>query len=153
MWEYKPVVISSGSFAFCRYTIAILVWLGLLFTNIWFIVGVTLLMLLSVILKVQRAPLVWLYAHSMDRIMTSSEVVVDEKGIRFAHGVAAIMGSLCIVLFFVAPSIVVWSVVGIFAMLKTMAAFGMCSALKLYSCMANGTCCRVGKKIRDSVNS
>jgi hypothetical protein len=148
MWEYKPVMITKGSFAFCRYTIAIMVWLALLLQDIWFIAAVTLIMVLSAILKVQRAPLVWLYASTVDRVMPSAEEVVNEKGIYFAHCVAVFMGCLCMLLYLVAPAIVVWGVVGIFALLKTMAAFGKCSALKIYGCMANGTCCRVGKKVR-----
>lgn len=148
MWEYRPVMISEGSFAFCRYTVAILVWLGLLLQNKWAILAVTLIMLASAILKVQRAPLVWIYRATIDRIKPSSQLMVDEKGIRFAHIMGSIMGCLCTLLLFFAPPFIAWIAVGIFAILKTMAAFGLCSALKLYGCMANGTCCRVGKKIK-----
>lgn len=149
MWEYRPVVITEGSFAFCRYTIAILLWLGLVLQNIWFIVLVTIIMLLSAILRVRNAPLVWLYRKIVEPIKPSPEVVVDEKGIFFAHSVAVMMGGLSILFFLIAHPIFTWCFVGIFAILKTMAAFGKCSALKLYGCMSNGTCCRFGKKLKE----
>ena len=148
MWEYRPVQISQGSYAFCRYTVAILVWLGIVLQNKWFIVAVTVIMLVSAIVKVQRAPLVWMYAATLDQIKASPQIVVDEKGIRFAHIAGTVMGSVCTLLLFSAPPLVAWLAVGMLAILKTLAAFGQCSALKLYGCMANGTCCRLGKKIR-----
>ena len=89
MWEYRPVMISEGGFAFCRYTVATLVWLGILLQNKWFIVAVTLIMLASALLKVQRAPLIWIYKVTVDRIKPSPQIAVDEKGIRFGHSVSA----------------------------------------------------------------
>lgn len=148
MSEYKPVTISKGAFAFCRYTIAILVWAALIF-QIKFLVGITCVILLfSYLLKVQRAPLIVLYSVTIEKIIPSDKELVDEKGIRFAHLVGTIFSGICCLLLFMNYTMAGWILTFLLAVLKTSAAFGFCSALKLYTCMTGGRCCRVGKMIR-----
>jgi hypothetical protein len=148
MAEFRPVTITVGSFAFCRYTIAVLVWLSLLLQNKFFVVAAFVIMLLSMLLKVGRAPLIVLYRQTIDRIWPSAPVVVDEKGIRFAHTVGTVFSLLCIIVLYWGNPLAGWILTGVLAILKTSAALGFCSALKLYNCMAGGTCCRVGKLAR-----
>ena len=77
MREFIPVTISKGAFAFCRYTIAVMLWTALLF-QIKSLVAVSfVILLLSYILKVQRAPLVFLYTISIDKIVPSYKELVD----------------------------------------------------------------------------
>lgn len=148
MSEFKPVTISKGAFAFCRYTIAVTLWVALLF-QIKLLVAVSFVILLfSYILKVQRAPLVVLYTLTIDKILPSSKELVDEKGIRFAHLVGAIFSGLCCLFLFFIYSPAGWALTFLLAILKTSAAFGFCSALKLYGCMSGGNCCRVGRMVR-----
>lgn len=152
MASFKPVTISKGSFAFCRTTIAILLWASIVFQQKWMIVLVLVIMVLSAIFKVSRAPLILLYKYTVDRIHPSSNVIVDEKGILFSHIVGAVFAALCLFLLYFINQLAGWIVTAAFALLQTSAAFGFCSALKLYTCMAGGTCCRVGrfaKKVRD----
>lgn len=148
MSEYKPVAISKGAFAFCRYSIAIMIWCALLFQAKGFVVGAFVILLFSYILKVQRAPLVFLYTVTIDKIIPSSKELVDEKGIRFAHLVGTIFSGLCCLFLFYIHPLTGWILTFLLAILKTSAAFGFCSALKLYTCMTGGNCCRVGRKIR-----
>ena len=148
MAEFKPVTITAGSFAFCRYTVAVLCWLSIILQMKELVIAVCAIMLLSVLLKVRRAPLIVLYRYTIDKIWPSKPVVVDEKGIRFSHLVGLCFSLLCILVLYFGRPIAGWILTGLLAVLKTSAALGYCSALKIYSCMNNGTCCRVGKMVR-----
>ncbi|MDL2235806.1 DUF4395 family protein [Christensenellaceae bacterium OttesenSCG-928-L17] len=146
-YTFKPAKITKGSFAFCRITIASLIILAILFQNIWFLVAETILMLLSAIFKVERAPLILLWRYTVEKIKPGKPEIVDERGIFVSHLVAVCFSCLCISLVLINP-IIGWITTGIFAILQISAACGFCSALKLYTCMNNGTCCRVGKKVK-----
>ncbi|MDP4133373.1 MAG: DUF4395 family protein [Bacillota bacterium] len=145
MAEFKPVTITRGSFAFCRATIAVLLWASIIFKANWLVVMVFLIMLFSAILKVAHAPLILLYKYTIDKIRPSENVIVDEKGIFVSHVVGAVFAALCIFLLYFERGIVSLIVTVMFAVLQTSAAFGFCSALKLYTCMSGGNCCRIGK--------
>jgi len=153
MAAFKPATISKGSFAFCRVVVAGLLWLSVALQIKWLVGVVFLIMLFSAILKVEKAPLILLYKYTADRIKQSENVIVDEKGIFVSHLVGAIFSVICLALLYFANPIAAWIVTGLFAVLQTSAACGFCSALKLYICMTNGTCCRVGKfakKVKDN---
>jgi len=141
---YKPVSISKGAFAFCRFSIAILVWLSVALQSKEILVFTTLILISSYILGVSRAPMIFAYTHTIERIIPTEKVLVDEKGIRFAHLVGSVFGIVtCIILYFV-NDLAGWILAIALGILKTSAAFGFCSALKLYTCMTGGSCCRVG---------
>lgn len=153
MAQFNPVSISKGSFAFCRIVVAGLLWLSIILQIKWLVGVVFLIMLLSAILKVEKAPLILLYKYTVDKIKPSQNVIVDEKGIYFSHLVGAIFSIICLVLLYFANPIAAWIVTGLFAILQSSAACGFCSALKLYTCMTSGNCCRVGKlarKVKDN---
>lgn len=153
MPAFKPVTISKGSFAFCRATVAILLWFGIIFQSVLLVALVFAIMVASAALRVRRAPLIVLYERTVDRIRPSEGVVVDEIGIFVSHVTGAVFGALCLALLLFASPLVGWIVTAIFALLQTSAACGFCSALKLYNCMAGGNCCRIGKfakKARDN---
>ena len=143
--QFKPAIISKGSFAFCRIVVAGLLWLSILLQAKWLVAAVFFIMLLSAVFKVGKAPLILLYKYTVDRIKQSENVIVDEKGIFVSHVVGAIFSILCLALLYYANPIIAWFVTGLFAILQTSAACGFCSALKLYNCYVNGTCCRFGK--------
>lgn len=153
MAAFKPVTISKGSFAFCRATVAILLWLAIIFQSVLLVEVVLGIMLASAALKVRRAPLIVLYERTVDAIRPSEKIVVDEIGIFVSHVTGAVFGALCLALVLFSRPLVGWIVTAVFALLQTSAACGFCSALKLYNCMAGGNCCRVGKfakKARDN---
>ncbi|MGL5439491.1 MAG: DUF4395 family protein [Filifactoraceae bacterium] len=152
MAQFKPATISKGGFAFCRIVVAGLLWLSILLQLKWLVIIVFLIMLFSAILKVEKAPLILLYKYTIDKIINSENVIVDEKGIFVSHLVGAIFSLICVVLLYFGNSVTAWIISGLFAILQTSAAFGFCSALKLYTCMTSGNCCRVGKfakKVKD----
>lgn len=148
MIEFKPVTISKGAFVFCRYTIAIILWVALILQAKVLVVVCFLIFLLSYILKVKRAPLIVLYTYTIDMMFPSSKELLDEKGIRFAHLIGAVVSGLCCLLLYYVNSPAGWVLTVLLAILNTSAAFGFCSALKLYNCMAGGSCCRVGRAVR-----
>lgn len=126
-------------------TIPILLWSSLIFQKKELVLAAFIILTLSVILKVRRAPLIMFYTYTIGKLVPSGQVILDEKGIRFAHGVGAVVSFFCLILLYFVNQTVGWVLTGMLALLKTSAAFGYCSALKLYQCINGGTCCRVGK--------
>lgn len=147
MASFKPAMVSKGSFAFCRATIATLIVLSIVFQNIWLLTAEALIMLLSAIFKIEKAPLILLWKYTFGKIFKSKMEILDERGIYVSHITAVIFSCICIVLILLFP-LAGWFVTGLFAILQISAACGFCSALKLYTCMNNGTCCKFGKKIK-----
>lgn len=153
MAKFKPATISKGSFAFCRTTIAILLWISILLQIKWIVILVFVIMLFSAILKVEKAPLIILYKYTIGKWKVEENIVVDEIGIFVSHTVGAIFSFICVLLIYYSNVYVGWIVTFLFTILQTSAAFGFCSALKLYTCMAGGTCCRIGKRIKKVKNN
>lgn len=154
MKECRPVVIPRAAFNFCKYTMASIFWLALIFQSKSLVILGFLILLLSALLKVKKAPLVFLYTHTIDRIFQSKKEILDEKAVSFAHTVGAVMaGTAILFLYFISP-LIGWILTGVLALLKTSASFGFCGAMKLYGCLnnPNGQCCRVGKKVKKYKN-
>ena len=141
MTSYKPVSIPNGAFLFCKYGIAALVWLSFFLQSKAILIFVCLIFLLSVILKIKRAPMIWLYSVTFNKLKKSAEVMVDENAMRFAHALGFLLSGICLLLVFFIHGSGVWYVVLVFALLKTVSAVGFCPASKLYDCMLNGNCC------------
>jgi hypothetical protein len=152
MAKFKPASISKGSFAFCRITIAGLLWVSIILQLKWLVGAVFLIMLLSAVFKVEKAPLILLYKYTAGKIRPGENIIVDENGIFVSHLVGAVFSVICLALLYFAHPVAAWITTGAFAVLQSSAAFGFCSALKLYTCMTGGTCCRFGrlaKNIKD----
>ncbi len=153
MTKYQMATIPKKGFAFCRFTIALLLWLTviLLFFHIKWVIFIPFsIMLLSGILTVKRAPLIMLYKVLFDRQGKGETDVVNVNSIRFSHFVGATFSLIIILFFYVFKiDIVAYIFLGILTVLQTIAAFGYCSAQKLYECLVLGkNCCNLGKKIR-----
>ena len=146
MVNYKPVSISKASFAFCRYSLAVLVWLSFLLMSKIILGVVCFIFLLSAIFKVKKAPMIKLYDYTFQRIHKRKEILVDENSIFFAHILGLFMAITCFVLVCIIHNNVIWYTVLAFSILKTISAFGFCPASKLYDCMLNGNCCVKGYK-------
>ena len=92
MTKYQMATVPKKGFAFCRYTIAILLWITviLVFFNIkWIIFIPFIIMLLSGILTVRRAPLIMLYKALFDREGKGETDVLNVSSIRFSHFVGS----------------------------------------------------------------
>jgi hypothetical protein len=141
MMSYKPVSIAKNSFAFCRYGVAILVWLSFIFHSIIMLEITAFIFLLSAILKVQKAPFIVLGNLTLHKMMKSSEILVNENAIFFAHCVGFLFSGICILIVYTVHSPGAWFAVLAFAALKSISALGFCPASKLYDCALNGNCC------------
>lgn len=141
----ENVTLQENAFIFCRYTVALMVWAALIFKSAYLLVAVLVILVLSALLKVHRAPLVWLYTVTLGRVIKSKDVVLDVRGMRVAHtlGAALALASLSLVL---RDSPIAWYFVGGFALLKAASAVGLCPAYKLYGCMVKGGCCALTGK-------
>lgn len=154
MKEYKPVEIPNASFVFCKVTVPLLLWIALIAQSRPTLIVCFGILLLSALLKVRRAPLVFLYTRTIDRLFPSRTVIVDESAVRFAHTVGAAFSLAALLCLYAGLPLAGWIITGLLALLKTSGAAGFCGAMKLYGCLnnPNGTCCRAGKtvkKIRD----
>ena len=153
MKSTQMAIVPKKAFAFCRFRLCILFWVTsiLLFFNIrWMIFVPFIIMLLSGILTVKRAPLIVLYKLLFDRNGKGETDVLNVNSIRFSHYVGATFSLIVILFLYVFKvDIVAYIFVGILTILQTIAAFGYCSAQKLYECLILGkNCCNLGKRIR-----
>jgi hypothetical protein len=146
MRSFKPVAISKEAFIFCRYSIAVLIWISLILRLKWLLIVVLIFFLLSVWLKVKRSPFIWLYEHTMGRLRPLKEEWLNERSMRFAHLMGAILSFICLVLLYGVNDRAGWIAVFIFALLKSVSAAGFCPAGKLYECATNDSCCAFIKK-------
>ncbi|MBU0471649.1 MAG: DUF4395 domain-containing protein [Nanoarchaeota archaeon] len=135
--------VSKNAFRFCRFGITILIWAGFLLRNKELILVSFLILLLSAILTIKRAPLIVLYSVTLDKLVKSKRVDLDVKGMRFAHTLGSIFSGVCVLLLYL--GLKAWGLVLVLAILKTISAFGFCPGEKIYSCMKNG-CCSITKK-------
>jgi hypothetical protein len=141
----KPVTIPTHGFVFCRYSIAVLVWVAFLLHSIWCLAIAGVILALSAILKVGRAPMIVLYSKTFLRFYRSPEEVVDETAMRFAHLMGTGFALACLVSICVNARFG-WRLTFLFALMKTISAFGFCPASKLFTCASNTSCCPVTKR-------
>ncbi len=146
MKKYKPVSVPKAAFAFCRYSIAVLIWLSLIFHLKIILIFVLTIFVLSAILKVQKSPMVLFYSYTINKIIKSSDEILNEHAMRFAHIMGSIFSVICLFLLYFVSDQVGWVAVFIFALLKSISAFGFCPASKLYECATNDSCCVFIKK-------
>lgn len=135
------VIVQKNAFAFCRYSLAVLVWLALILRSLWPLVVVFVILVLSALLTVRYSPLLWLYTHTFGRFLPSADTVLDVRGMRISHTLAAVLTAICLALIWHdRPS--AWYAVAAFAVLKTVSAAWACPAYRLYGCVrSGGGCC------------
>ncbi|MCF7861523.1 DUF4395 family protein [Candidatus Woesearchaeota archaeon] len=147
--------ISKNAFLFCKITITLIIWISFILKIKELVILAFMLLLLSAILKIRRAPLIYLYSSTMDKIIKSKKVELDESAMRFAHSLGSIFSGICVALLYmkqIIPSFdirIAWAVVFFFAVTKTISALGYCPAEKVFTCMKNG-CCNITSTKRPS---
>ena len=153
MNNIRMATVPKKAFAFCRWTICILFWITsiLCFFGIkWFIFIPLIIMFSSGVLTVKRAPLIVLYNVLFNRDKTAETDILNVNSIRFSHFVGSTFCIIAILFLYVFKiDIVGYIFIGLLTFLQTIAAFGYCSAQKLYECLVLGkNCCNLGKRIR-----
>ena len=140
--------VESKGFAFCRYSVMIIIWLAFIFKIRWLVVLSFFILLFSAIFTVKYAPLIVLWRYSLGLIFKSKKEILDIKAMRFAHSLGTLLSGVCIVLLYSGFERIGWAITGIFAVIKTISALGFCPASKLYTCMSEGSCCAFSRKIK-----
>lgn len=150
MKECRPVEVPNGAFNFCKYTIALLLWASLIIQSKILVLVCFGILVISAIVKVKRAPLVFLYTYTIDRLLPSKSIILDEGAVWFAHVVGSVFSAIALIFLYFINPLAGWIITGVLAVLKTSGAMGFCGAMKLYGCLnnPNGQCCRVGKKVK-----
>lgn len=144
----KPIQIPKSAFAFCRYTVAILLWIAFLTTTKHITVFTFLIFFFSAILKIKNAPLIWLYTNTINKLSPSKEELLDEKAMQFIHTLATIFNAIILLFLYSPMEKIGYSLLFIFCILKTLSSFGFCPAGKLHSCLISqsSSCCSFLKK-------
>lgn len=137
----KPVTVSKGAFAFCRYTVMVLVWAGFFLKIKLLVVLALAILVLSALLTVGHSPLIVLYNLTLGRFVKSSDVELDLNGMRFAHILGSVLALICVAFLYSPLERAGWRLTFVLALLKTISAIGLCPAYKLFGCMTSGTCC------------
>ncbi len=133
--------IPRPAFAFCRISLTVILWLALWFHSVWLVALVFAILAASVVLKVQRSPMIELYRQTVLRLLPARHYeMLDVPAMRFAHLMGALM-SLAVILAMLASPQAGWYCLLAFCLLKTTAALGFCPASKVFVCMKNGGCC------------
>lgn len=144
----ETVTVPAPAFAFCRFSLTGALWLALLLHNIWLVVAVFVIVVVSVISKVQYSPMVQLYEQTLLRLFPAqSYVALDVPAMRFAHTSGALMALGVIFTLLLAPGAGWYALAG-FCMIKTISAIGFCPASKLFVCLRNGGCCALTRAMR-----
>jgi len=146
MNKYKPVSIPNAAFIFCRYSIAVLIWLSFLLKIKWILIIVFLIFLFSAILKIKKAPMILLYSCTINKIKKSRDVVLNEKAMCFAHSIGCVFSFVAITILYFVNEKIGWGFVFLLAILKTISALGFCPASKLFDCATSDGCCAFIKK-------
>lgn len=140
--------IPRSAFHFCRISLTLLLWLALLLNSVSLVAIVFALLLASAILKVPRAPMIWIYQATVLKIWpTERYEFLDVSAMRFAHGMGATLALAVLVTMILSPDRG-WRFLLLFCLIKTISAFGYCPASKLFACMRKGGCCALTRSPR-----
>lgn len=140
--ESKTVAnISSQAFAFCRYTLTLVLWAGFIWKIKALVAVVWVVLVLSALLGIRRAPLIQLYVQTVGRFIPSETTELDVKGMRFAHSLGAVFGAVCLLFLYGLNEPAGWWLTLVYCLIKTFSAIKACPAYKLYVCVLSGNGC------------
>jgi protein-S-isoprenylcysteine O-methyltransferase Ste14 len=140
--------IDLNALLFCKWVSAILIWLAVILGNYFILIAVALNFLLSVLFTVKNSPIVLVYRFTLGLLIKNRTNTIDVQDYRFVHLIAFIFSFIAIVPLLFGNTIWLLIPAILFAILKTITAFGYCPASKLRSCLLNqkGSCCKLGQK-------
>lgn len=139
----KSVTVSRGGFRFCRWAVAILLWLALLLKSTELLLAATLILALNAVLGVGRAPLILAWDYTAGRLFPSAEDPLVEPSMRFAHALGALVGGCALALILGKTPELGWTLLLWFAVFKTAGAMGFCLVSRMFTyAVQRGDCCR-----------
>jgi hypothetical protein len=142
--EYAAV--PQAAFFFCRYSIAVLVWVAFFLKAKALLAAVFVILVLSALLTIRRAPLIVLYTQTIHRLFPSREEELRVRSMRFAHTLGAALAFICLLFLYGLSEPIGWGLTLFLCVIKTISALGLCPAYKLHACITGGSCCAFLKK-------
>jgi hypothetical protein len=141
----EVIQVPQPAFAFCRISLTALLWAALVFHQTWLVGLAFVILALSALFKVHRSPLVVLYSITVLKVWpTQRYAFLDVAAMRFAHGMGAVFALIAFGTLLQWPD-AGWYVLLGFCLLKTVSAFGLCPASKLFVCLRKGGCCALSR--------
>lgn len=145
--RYKAAAIPKGAFIFCRYGVAVMLWLSYFMRAEWLLLAALAAFVLSAAFTITKAPMILLYKLTIEKLVRTRVEFVNVQAMQFAHILAAMLTLSCVLLMHLAGAEAGWRAVLILAALKSISALGFCPASKLYECATGDSCCTfLGKK-------
>jgi hypothetical protein len=138
--QCQSATVPKAAFFFCRYSMAVLAWLAWACELKPLLIFIFVILVLSALLTIRRAPLVLLYTHTLHRLFPSPLEELSVSSMRFAHTLGSIFAGVCLLLIYT-DAWVGWRFTLLFCIMKTISALGLCPAYKLHRCMTSGSCC------------
>ncbi len=127
------VSVSRHAFKFCRWSIALVLWVSFFLRVKWLLALNLLILLSSAILKVPKSPLIVFYGKTLGKWFPSSRMEeLDENGIAFAQGLGAFIHLILLLFVYVIDERIGWRIVFVIAIVKTLGALGYCTGLQIY---------------------
>ncbi len=127
------VGVSRNAFKFCRWTIALILWVSFVLKVKWLLAVNFVILLTGAIFKVRRSPLVVVYEKTFGAWFPSKATEeLDENGIAFAQGLGAFIHMILLLFVYVIDERIGWRAVFIIAIVKTLGALGYCTGLQIY---------------------
>lgn len=135
--------IPRDAFRFCRYSMAVLMWWGVLAHLLAPIALVWAIMASSVLLTIRRSPLIVLWTRTVHRWRPSPYEELSVGAMRFSHTLATVLIGLPLLVLLAWPEARgAWAVLWAMAIMKTISAVYACPASKMYTCLlSGGQCC------------
>lgn len=146
--EPEVVQVPRPAFAFCRFSLTVLLWLAFALRQPWLVLAVFVILALSALLKVHRSPMIVLYSQTILRLRPTERFeFLDVAAMRFAHSMGAVLALATWLALRFTPGAGHWMLLG-FCLLKTVSACGFCPASKLFVCLRKGGCCALTRRPR-----
>ncbi|ALM09527.1 MAG TPA: hypothetical protein DEB30_05315 [Candidatus Peribacter riflensis] len=147
MKTHHPVSVQRAAFLFCRVSITVILWAAFFLHSIVVLWLAFILLGLSAVLGVDRAPMIVLYTQTVGRFLPSFTETLDRSAMRFAHTLGTLWSGACLFCLYVFPlSPIGWRLLLLLSIMKTISASGYCPASKLYTC-ATGGCCPLSRRL------
>jgi hypothetical protein len=143
------VEIRSDAFAFCRYSIMVLVWIAFFFRLKWLVLVVFAILAFSAIFTVKYSPMILIYQYTFGFFYKSKTEPLAVDGMRFAHILGTVLAGIAVLFLFFLNTPLGWGFTLFLAIMKTVSAVGLCPAYKLYNCMKSGGCCSFSRALNN----
>ena len=99
----KIVTVQKNAFLFCKIGVGVILWSGFIFRLKELILLAFVILGLSAILGVNRAPMILFYSNTIERLYPSKKVTLNFKAMRFAHTLGTILSFICVILLYTGP--------------------------------------------------